>query len=103
MCENPAATIVENFSTLKDHRMRGKIRHKLIDIIILSICAVICGADEFKQIEEYGKVKKEWLKTFLELPNGIPSHDTIGRVFAAIDPEKCRQCLGPQRESAEFI
>jgi hypothetical protein len=62
MCEPPAATIVEHFSTIKDHRMDGKIRHKLTDIIILSIIAVICGADEFKQIEEYGNVKSRSLK-----------------------------------------
>ncbi len=73
--------------------MKGKIRHELIDIIILTICAVICGADEFKQIEEYGNIKKDWLKSFLELPNGIPSHDTIGRVFAAIDPDKFKRCF----------
>ena len=59
----------------------------MIDIIIIAICAVICGADSWVEVELFGNSKSEWLRTFLELPNGIPSHDTFGRVFAKIDPE----------------
>jgi predicted transposase YbfD/YdcC len=62
--------------------------HKLIDIIAIAICAVICGAEGWVDIELFGKSKLPWLKTFLELPNGIPSHDTFGRVFARIDAEQ---------------
>jgi len=68
-------------------------RHKLIDIILLVICGVICGADSWVDIEMFGKAKKEWLKTFLELPNGIPSHDTFGRVFAGDQSRRVRKSL----------
>jgi predicted transposase YbfD/YdcC len=63
----------------------------LLDIVVIAICAVICGADGWVDVEEFGKAKKEWLRTFLELPNGIPSHDTFGRVFAQLDPEQFQQ------------
>lgn len=86
MEEQVNATISEHFSSVKDPRIQKKTRHKLIDIIIITICAVICGADDWTEIEDYAKAKKEWLKTFLELPNGIPSHDTFGRVFSLLCP-----------------
>ena len=76
------------FSEVTDPRIERSKRHKLLDIILLAICGVICGADSWVDIEMFGRAKKRWLKTFLELPNGIPSHDTFGRVFAAIDPEE---------------
>lgn len=69
------------------------LEHKLLDIIGLTICAVICGADTWVDIEEYGKAKEKWLKKFLELANGIPSHDTIARLFAALDPEALQECF----------
>ena len=62
--------------------------HKLIDIIAIAICAVICGAEGWVDIENFGNKKLPWLKTFLELPNGIPSHDTFGRVFSLMDAEQ---------------
>ena len=74
------------FSDVTDPRMSGKIDHILIEIITIAICAVICGAEGWTDIENFGKRKIVWLKTFLELPNGIPSHDTFGRIFAKIDP-----------------
>jgi hypothetical protein len=60
--------------------------HSLRDILVLTILAVICGADGFVDVERFGHSKEAWLRTFLELPNGIPSHDTLGRVFAALSP-----------------
>ena len=74
------------FSNVTDPRMSGKIDHILMDIITIAICAVICGAEGWTDVENFGKKKVLWLKTFLELPNGIPSHDTFGRIFAKIDP-----------------
>jgi predicted transposase YbfD/YdcC len=80
---NPS--ISKHFQQISDPRSDNK-RHKLIDILTIAICAVICNADSFEHIAEFGKAKYEWLKQFLELPHGIPSADTFERVFARIDP-----------------
>ncbi len=76
------------FAEIEDPRIERTKQHKLLDIIIIAICGMICGAEGWVEIEEFGKEKEEWLKTILELPNGIPSHDTFGRVFARLDPVK---------------
>ena len=73
------------FETVPDPRRHNRL-HKLIDIIVISICAVVSGADTYEQIENFGKKRKTWLAGFLALPYGIPSHDTIGRLFERIDP-----------------
>jgi predicted transposase YbfD/YdcC len=87
------ARILTHFAELSDPRdERGK-EHLLLDIVAISICAVICGAESWVDIEEYGRAKVEWFATFLELPNGIPSHDTFARVFARVDPEQMQQCF----------
>lgn len=78
----------EHFAEVTDPRVEPRKEHRLIDIIGLTVCAVICGADGLAAIEDYGKAKREWLRRFLALENGIPSHDTIGRVFARLDPEE---------------
>ena len=84
----PKDSIVEHFSDIKDIRIERRKKHKLIDIITISICAVVCGADGWEDIEMYGIARKKWLEKFLELPNGIPSHDTFARVFSQINPEE---------------
>lgn len=89
----PKITIADHFSDLEDPRVERTRHHQLIDIITLSICAVICGADTWVDIESYGRAKYEWLKKFLELPNGIPSHDTIARVFSRLNPEQFQKCF----------
>ena len=86
--EPEIGSIARHFSKIKDPRIDRTKRHRLLDIIIIAICAVICGADSWVDIELFGKTKVEWLKTFLKLPNGIPSHDTFGRVFAALNPQE---------------
>ena len=89
----PTSTIIEHFDTLVDPRIERTKLHLLLDIVTLTICAVICGADGPSDIEQYGHEKYEWLKTFLDLPNGIPSHDTIGRVLARIEPAHFQACF----------
>jgi len=74
------------FEQLEDPRVERTKRHKLIDIISITLCAVLCGCNDWEEIELFGKNKQSWLRTFLELPNGIPSHDTINRLFAALSP-----------------
>lgn len=85
--------LASHFSLLKDPRVDRTKDHKLLDIIIIAICGTICGADGWVAIEQFGKAKEAWLKTILELPNGIPSHDTFGRVFAHIDPVEFERCF----------
>jgi len=91
MSKNPLEPITEHFGSVQDPRIERSKEHKLIDIISISICAVICGAEGWVDIENFGKSKLAWLKTFLELPNGIPSHDTFGRVFSLIAPEEFQE------------
>lgn len=88
MPKKPLETLEEHFSKVKDPRKDRTKAHKLIDIIAIAICAVICGAEGWTDMERFGKSKEGWLRTFLELPNGIPSHDTFGRVFSMIDAQE---------------
>lgn len=92
MCEMKPTTIQKHFGKISDPRAANSL-HLLIDIITISICGVICGAKTYDQIEEYGKDNLNWLKGFLALPNGIPSHDTFGRVFSVIDPREFQNCF----------
>jgi len=84
----PVLSLETCFAAVEDPRVERTKRHKLLDILIIAICGVICGAEGWVEIEEFGKAKEAWLKELLELPNGIPSHDTFGRVFAQLDPEQ---------------
>ncbi len=88
MPKKPLEAIEEHFSKLTDPRIDRRKEHKLIDMIVIAICAVICGAEGWTDIENFGNSKLPWLKTFLELPNGIPSHDTFGRVFSMVDAQQ---------------
>jgi len=88
MPKKPLEAIEEHFGKVTDPRINRTKEHKLIDIIAIAICAVICGAEGWVDVELYGKSKQPWLSTFLELPSGIPSHDTFGRVFALLDAQQ---------------
>jgi predicted transposase YbfD/YdcC len=85
--------LVEEFSTLEDPRCGGKIEHRLLDILVIAICAVIAGAERWEDIALYGRSKIDWLRKFLVLPNGIPAHDTFRRVFMLIDPAHFEACF----------
>lgn len=86
MSEGITGNLRAHFQGIEDKRRGAGKRHKLIDILTIAICGIICGADDWSGIEAYGEAKVEWLKGFLELPHGIPSHDTFGRVFSWLDP-----------------
>ena len=86
-------SLVECFADLRDPRREHGLEHKLIDIISLTICAVVSGADSWVDVEEYGRCKFDWLQAYLDLPNGIPAHDTLGRVFSLISPAAFQECF----------
>jgi predicted transposase YbfD/YdcC len=85
--------IVESFSELSDPRRPGRVQHKLIDILVIAVSAVIAGAETWTDIANYGAMKKDWLSTFLDLSDGVPSHDTFRRVFTLINPNNFEQCF----------
>jgi predicted transposase YbfD/YdcC len=94
-----ANSILEHFAELPDPRIERTRRHRLQDIVTIAICAVICGAEGWTDMELFGKAKESWFKTFLELPNSIPSHDTFGRVISALDPDAFERCFQAWIES----
>ena len=91
MEKQPTASLVKHFEGLADPRRGNAKAHIFLEILIIAILAMICGADGWSDVELFGKNKKAWLKTFLKLPKGIPSHDTFGRVFAKLKPEEFQQ------------
>jgi predicted transposase YbfD/YdcC len=93
MEEPSPLSIRDHFADLPDPRIDRTKRHGLLDIVTIALCAVICGADSWVDVELFGHAKEAWLRTFLALPNGIPSHDTFGRVFARLDPHRFEQCF----------
>jgi predicted transposase YbfD/YdcC len=94
MSETTLPPLLAHFVDLDDPRVERTKQHKLLDILGIALCATLCGADNFVAIEQFGRAKINWLKTFLDLPNGIPSHDTIGRLFALLDPDVFARCFG---------
>ena len=93
MVDGQDASIMDHFRNLEDPRIERSKRHQLLDIVAIAICAVICGADSWVYVEMFGKSKEEWFRTFLDLPHGIPSHDTFGDVFSRLDPEQFQRCF----------
>jgi predicted transposase YbfD/YdcC len=87
------ASLIEHFSPLEDPRIERNKLHSLIDIVTLTVCAVASGADGWEAIEEFGKDKLDWLRQYVELKNGIPSHDCIAYVLSRLSPAKFRECF----------
>ncbi len=79
--------LIGHFSVIKDPRLERTKKHKLIDIFVITICGIICGVETWAEIEEWAQLSEEWLKKYLDLAYGIPSHDTFGRVFSLLEPE----------------
>jgi predicted transposase YbfD/YdcC len=88
-----AISVQRYFARLRDPRLNRRKRHLLIDIIVITLCGVLCGADDFQRVAAFGRRRKDWLQTFLALPNGIPSHDTLERVFDRLDPQAFQACF----------
>ena len=89
MVRGESPSILDCFASLEDPRIERSKRHKLLDIIAIAICAT----DSWVHIEMFGRSKEEWYRTFLELPGGIPSHDTFGEVFSRLDPDQFQSCF----------
>lgn len=83
---SPTQPLLQHFSHLKDPRVKRKQLHPLENILTIAICAVICGAENWIEIEDFAYAKEAFFSQIIDLSNGIPSHDTFGRVFAALDP-----------------
>jgi predicted transposase YbfD/YdcC len=88
-----SASFFGHFDSLEDPRIERCRRHNLCDILFLAVCAMIAGANDFVAMQKFGRAKWDWLKKFLELPHGVPSHDTLGRVFSLLDGEQFIQCF----------
>lgn len=89
------------FADVPDFRLNRRKKHNLVDILVIALCALISGADDFEEIQMYGQRKEAFLRTFLELPNGVPSHDTFNRVFRFMDKQAFADCL--HRWSAQLL
>ena len=89
----PTISIIDAFADLPDPRLDRTRLHSLSDVIVLTLCGVLCGVDNWVELERFCRARLKWFRTFLELPNGMPSHDTFGRVFSLLDPDAFRACF----------
>lgn len=90
---------IEHFSILPDSRVDRTKKHNLIDILFIGVCTMICGGEGFTDMEDFAETKEEWLRKYIELPGGIPSHDTFRRVFSTMDPDAFLACFMAWSES----
>lgn len=93
MGKSGLAKLMESFADMPDPRVVGRTEHHLLDILVLTVCAVVCGADDWEAVEMWGEAKLDWLRQYIPLKNGIPSHDTIGRLFAAMNSTTFQTCF----------
>lgn len=93
MPNHPKLSLIEHFQDLPDPRVERTKDHDLIDLLVIAICTLLCAGESFNDMEDFGHAKEDWFKTFLTLRNGIPSHDTFNRLFAALDPQAFLDCF----------
>lgn len=93
MQTHPQQSLIEHFKTLNDPRVDRTKEHELIDVLVIAVCCLLCGGESFNDMEDFGLAKHKWFKSFLNLRNGIPSHDTFNRVFQALDPKQFLGCF----------
>ena len=93
----------EQFASLEDPRIERTKLHPLLSMIVIALCAVICGAESWNDIAEFGEAKAPWFASFLDLPHGIPSHDTFNRVFSALDPSQFQACFAQWMQAVASV
>src|SRR5277367_2930173 len=96
-------SLISILEEVPDPRVRAIVDHDLPDILAIALCTILCGGDSFYDMEEFGEVRLDWLKRFLRLRNGAPTHDTYNRVFQALDPEKFGECLARWTQSVRTV
>lgn len=90
---HPKKSLVEYFATINDPRVNRTKEHPLVNVLVIGLCTLLCGGQTFNDMEDFGEAKRQWFETFLDLSNGIPSHDTFNRVFSAMDPQEFLQAF----------
>jgi DDE_Tnp_1-associated len=93
MSKSVVLSLFDSLSQVPDPRIERTKLHQLVDVLVIAVCATICAAETWEEIEEFGRAKESWFKKFLALPNGIPSHDTFRRVFLLINPKKFQEAF----------
>jgi predicted transposase YbfD/YdcC len=93
MARSTLRALADHFADLPDPRLDRNKEHALLDILVIAVCGILAGCDSWADVERFGRAKADWLRRFLKLPNGVPSHDTFGRVFARLDPEAFAACF----------
>ena len=93
MQKHPKLSLITHFQVLPDPRLQRRQAHDLIDLLVIAVCTLLCGGESFNDLEDFGHAKHDWFKTFLRLRNGIPSHDTFNRLYAALDPKAFLDCF----------